>query len=136
MDSFGDKLKKFRLSKNMTQKEVASAMGISQQAYGQYESGNRRPKIDTIVRIADALCVDIDSFIGAEAVSSERVQITKRAAAYVRENYMDEKTIEAIKSVLAKGDRVELIPVKDGVKVIQVKRKEIKITSNRVDCML
>lgn len=33
------------------------------------------------------------------------------------------KTVEAI---LAKGDRVELIPVKDGVKVIQVKRKEIK----------
>ena len=39
---------------------------------------------------------------------------------------MDEKTIEAINSVLAKGDRVELIPVKDGVKVIQVRRKEIK----------
>ena len=39
---------------------------------------------------------------------------------------MDEKTIEAIKCVLAKGDRVELIPVKDGVKVIQVRRKEIK----------
>lgn len=39
---------------------------------------------------------------------------------------MDEKTIEAIESVLAKGDRVELIPVKDGVKVIQVRRKEIK----------
>lgn len=39
---------------------------------------------------------------------------------------MDEKTIEAIKSVLAKGDRVELIPVKDGIKVVQVRRKEIK----------
>lgn len=39
---------------------------------------------------------------------------------------MDEKTIEAIKNILAKGDRVELIPVKDGVKVIQVRRKEIK----------
>ena len=39
---------------------------------------------------------------------------------------MDEKTIEAIKSVLAKGNRVELIPVKDGIKVVQVRRKEIK----------
>ena len=39
---------------------------------------------------------------------------------------MDEKTIEAIKSILAKGDRVELIPVKDRVKIIQVRRKEIK----------
>ena len=31
-----------------------------------------------------------------------------------------------VESILAKGDRVELIPVKDGVKVIQVRRKEIK----------
>lgn len=34
--------------------------------------------------------------------------------------------IKAAEAVLAKGDRVELIPVKDGVKVIQVQRKEIK----------
>lgn len=39
---------------------------------------------------------------------------------------MDEKTIKAIETILANGHRVELIPVKDGVKVIQVKRKEVK----------
>ena len=39
---------------------------------------------------------------------------------------MDEKTIKAIETVLSKGDRVELIPVKDGIKVIHIKRKEVK----------
>lgn len=39
---------------------------------------------------------------------------------------MDEKTIKAIESVLAKGDRAELIPVKGGVKVIHIKREEVK----------
>lgn len=39
---------------------------------------------------------------------------------------MDEKTIKTIETVLAKGDRVELIPVKDGIKVIHIKRKEVK----------
>lgn len=39
---------------------------------------------------------------------------------------MKPETIKAIEAVLAKGDRVELIPVKDGVKVVQVRRKEIK----------
>lgn len=34
--------------------------------------------------------------------------------------------IKAVETILSKGDRVELIPVKDGVKVLQVKRKEIK----------
>lgn len=39
---------------------------------------------------------------------------------------IDEKTIKAAESVLAKGDRVELIPVKDGVKVVRVRREEVK----------
>lgn len=39
---------------------------------------------------------------------------------------MDEHTIKAIETVLAKGDRVELIPVKDGIKIIHIKREEVK----------
>ena len=34
--------------------------------------------------------------------------------------------VEKIKQVLEKGDRVELIPGKDGIKIIQETRKEIK----------
>lgn len=33
----------------------------------------------------------------------------------------------AIESILAKGDRVELIPVKDGVKVVHIKRESVKL---------
>lgn len=40
---------------------------------------------------------------------------------------MTEAQLKAVEAALAKGDRVELIPVKDGVKVIQVKRREIKL---------
>ena len=39
---------------------------------------------------------------------------------------MDEKLIKAILLALKKGDRVELIPVKDGVKAVRVKREEVK----------
>ncbi len=39
---------------------------------------------------------------------------------------LTEKDLEAIAKTLEKGDRVELIPVKDGVKVIRVKREEVK----------
>lgn len=34
--------------------------------------------------------------------------------------------IAAVESVLAKGDRAELIPVKDGVKVVRVRREEVR----------
>ena len=39
---------------------------------------------------------------------------------------MDEKQIKAIESILKKGDRIELIPVKNCVKIIHIKREEIK----------
>ncbi|WP_295747329.1 hypothetical protein [uncultured Oscillibacter sp.] len=39
---------------------------------------------------------------------------------------IDEKTIKAAEAVLSKGERVELIPVKDGVKVVRVRREEVK----------
>lgn len=39
---------------------------------------------------------------------------------------MDEKTIKAAETILSRGDRVELIPVKDGVKVVRVWREEVK----------
>lgn len=34
--------------------------------------------------------------------------------------------VEKIKQVLECGDRIELIPSKDGVKIIQESRKEVK----------
>lgn len=44
---------------------------------------------------------------------------------------MDEKSIKAAEDILKKGDRVELIPVKDGVKVVRVRREEVKLYVER-----
>lgn len=37
-----------------------------------------------------------------------------------------ERQIWAIVQTLCRGDRVELIPVKDGIKVLKVERREVK----------
>lgn len=39
---------------------------------------------------------------------------------------MNKETIKNIESILSNGDRVELIPVRDGIKVVRVRREEIK----------
>lgn len=39
---------------------------------------------------------------------------------------LDDKAKRAIEAVLARGDRVELIPLKDCVKIMHIKREEIK----------
>lgn len=44
----------------------------------------------------------------------------------MQKQLLTENDIKSAERVLAKGDRVELIPVKDGVKVIQIRREELK----------
>lgn len=39
--------------------------------------------------------------------------------------------IKAVESILSKGERAELIPVKDGVKIIRVRREEVRTKENR-----
>lgn len=49
----------------------------------------------------------------------------------MQERLLKEPEIRKAESVLAKGDRVELIPVKDGVKVVRVRREEVKLYVER-----
>lgn len=43
---------------------------------------------------------------------------------------MQHDTIKTIENILAKGDRVELIPVKDGVRVVRIRREPINAQKN------
>lgn len=74
--TLAEKIKQIREQKKMTQKEVASLMGISQQAYYQYESGTREPKKETIYRIADALGVSVSALSADDDLLS---RITQKA---------------------------------------------------------
>lgn len=55
---FKDKLKILRKQRKLTQHELGSILGISQALVGQYESGKRKPKLETIKRFSQALHVD------------------------------------------------------------------------------
>lgn len=46
--------------------------------------------------------------------------------AWVKRVFRDCPEAEKIENVFAQEDRIELIPVKDGVKIIHIKREEVK----------
>ena len=48
------------------------------------------------------------------------------AVLWLRMTMIDGATLAAIEAILRKGDRVEIIPVKNGIKVIHIKREEVK----------
>lgn len=48
-----------------------------------------------------------------------------------QEQKLDTNTIHAIETVLSKGDRVEVVPVKDGVKVLRVRRESVQFIKEK-----
>ena len=50
-----DKVSARRVEKNLSQRELAELCGTTQSAIARLERGGRRPHIDTLLRIAEAL---------------------------------------------------------------------------------
>lgn len=58
----GQKIKEFRLSRNMTQKELAERIGMGDTTIVNYEKGIRTPKKNTLFKISEVLRISIDDF--------------------------------------------------------------------------
>lgn len=48
-----------RLSAGLTQSQLAGRIGVAAQHVGRWERGERKPKIDALIKIADALGCDV-----------------------------------------------------------------------------
>lgn len=71
----GENIRKARLEKGMTQKQVADACGMADSAIRKYESGQVTPKYNTLQRIAHALGYSVGYLLGSV---TERVIIPGR----------------------------------------------------------
>lgn len=60
----GNKIRKLRMEKGFSQKEMATLTGIPYSTYSNYENNNREPNIDNLQKIADVLNVTLDDLIG------------------------------------------------------------------------
>lgn len=61
----GERIKEARKKANMTQNELAQKMGIPFQSISQWERDLRKPKYETLARIATALGCNISDLTGA-----------------------------------------------------------------------
>lgn len=61
-----ENIKKARLKAGLTQKEVAEKMGIKQPNYGQWERGIRKPKQETLEKLAEIFSTTTDELTGRQ----------------------------------------------------------------------
>ena len=57
-------LSKLRRDKNLSQREAANALGVSQALLSHYENNAREPKLDFIIRACDYYNVSADFILG------------------------------------------------------------------------
>ena len=68
MNTFGERLKQFRISAGLTQEDLAKKCGITKQNISRYENSKREPNIRTAKAIADALGVMLVDLVPVEGI--------------------------------------------------------------------
>jgi len=63
---FPDRLSKLRTSKGLTHQEMADMLGITRQAYSNYEGGKREPDHKTLKKLAEFFMISTDYLLGSE----------------------------------------------------------------------
>lgn len=132
---FSKNLKYYRLKKNMTKKELASYVKVSPMSITYYETGERRPGMDVIKALAEALDVRVSDFlknsnenlIFTHGEFRKGSKLTIHQQEYVRESveeYMNR--FYAIVDILG-GEVLPQAPACHGVKLSQNAEQDAKI---------
>ena len=75
----GERIKKYRIIKGMSQKELAQRLGVSVSRVSNWESGLNRPDVNIFAEICNVLEVKPDLIfgIGQHTISDDEMQIIK-----------------------------------------------------------
>ena len=66
MTKFGERLRELRLENNLSQDELAKAVGLTHTAIGLWEQNKRVANIDAVIAIAKFFGVSVDYIVGLE----------------------------------------------------------------------
>ena len=69
--TYGNEIKSFRLSMNLSQSQLAKATGISQQAISFWEQNKRTPNMDDCIILADFFGITLDELVGRDAIPTQ-----------------------------------------------------------------
>lgn len=63
-----NRIREARKRRGLTMKKLGELVGASEASISQYETGKHEPDNETIVKIADALCVTVDYLLGRDDI--------------------------------------------------------------------
>ena len=72
-------LREIRKARNLTQREVAESIWCSVTVYSRYETGERQPPIDILIRLSDFYGVTLDYLVGKKELAFEGLSEYEKA---------------------------------------------------------
>lgn len=75
----GEKIKKMRLEKGLTQEQFGEMIGVGKQCVSLWELGKTNPSINAIKKISEAFGLDMDDFLNIEKNGPHWVSVKKRS---------------------------------------------------------
>ncbi len=101
--TFCENLKKIRIEKGITQKEIAASVGVANSTYSLYESGKREPNVEMIKKIAQALNTTGNTLLGMESNCSETLNFEEQRLIenYRKMNSASKQILNALTELLA-----------------------------------
>ncbi len=64
--TLNENIRRLRLAKNISQVDLAKALGVTKQSISNWENNNIQPSIDMLIRICDYFSVTTDYMLGLE----------------------------------------------------------------------
>jgi len=71
MVEFGERLRTLRKERNLTQKQLATLIGVKNSVISFYEVGDRTPSPEVLKKLAVALHVSADTLLGIEPITPD-----------------------------------------------------------------
>ena len=93
-------LKNLRELRGLTQAELGTRAGMAAASVSHFETGQRQPSLDSLVKLADALEVSIDTLLGRTPIEGRVDPIFLRAS---RADAQTLKTLKRLTTALLEG---------------------------------
>ncbi len=77
MFNFGEHLRKLRLSKGLTQKQLAEKVGVSERGIQNYEMGVRLPAYEILTALSDYFEVPVGFLVGKKGTDLTRANLSR-----------------------------------------------------------
>lgn len=90
--TLGDKLKKARIGKNLTQEYLAEVLNVSQKTYSNFENDKSKPAFAQVEDIAKVLDVSVLDFLSGDSVTINSTNGDH--SGFIYQNQLPEKLIE------------------------------------------